>query len=220
MTDEPRHPRPPRDPDTRRRDHDQIDRLADDILPDLIARLAASGLGEIEVREDDWRVRLRRPAPARSTALDRADRGDRTDRTADRPARTSQATHNPSEGRPLRDGRDDRSMQPSGADGNGTGPGQDLGSGRVSATSPAVGVFQPRPEVRPGSRVRAGDRLATVDLLGVPQDVLAPEDGVIVDTLVEAGEGVEYGQELLLIEPAGRGRPGGALTSAGPLTES
>jgi len=217
VTDEPRRRRPPRDPDTRRRDHDQIDRLAADILPDLIARLAASGLGEIEVREDDWRVRLRRPAPSRSTSLDRADRADRS---ADRTARASQATYGPSEGRPLRDGRDDRSVHPSGADGNGTGPGQDAGSVRVSATSPAVGVFQPRPEVRAGSRVRAGDRLATVDLLGVPQDVLAPEDGVILDTLVEAGEGVEYGQELVLIEPAGRGRPGGPLAAAEPLAES
>ena len=34
--------------------------LTDDILPALTARLRASGLGEIEVRSDGWRVRLRR----------------------------------------------------------------------------------------------------------------------------------------------------------------
>ncbi len=78
---------------------------------------------------------------------------------------------------------------------------------RVPATSPAVGVFQARPEATPGARVRAGDRLAVVDLLGVPQDVVAPDDGVVVDVLVNSGEGVEYGQELILIEPAVRGRP-------------
>ena len=38
-----------------------IARLADELLPVLIARLEASGLGELEVREDGWRVRLRRP---------------------------------------------------------------------------------------------------------------------------------------------------------------
>ena len=30
-------------------------------IPALIAKLGASGLGEIEVREGDWRIRLRRP---------------------------------------------------------------------------------------------------------------------------------------------------------------
>ena len=37
-----------------------LDALADEILPALIARLRASGLAELEVRRDDWRVRLRR----------------------------------------------------------------------------------------------------------------------------------------------------------------
>ncbi|MFV2063797.1 MAG: acetyl-CoA carboxylase biotin carboxyl carrier protein subunit [Chloroflexota bacterium] len=39
--------------------------LSDDLLPALIARLRASGLGELEIRTDAWRVRLRREtAPA------------------------------------------------------------------------------------------------------------------------------------------------------------
>jgi hypothetical protein len=42
-----------------------IARLADELLPVLIARLEASGLGELEVREDGWRVRLRRPTQGR-----------------------------------------------------------------------------------------------------------------------------------------------------------
>jgi pyruvate/2-oxoglutarate dehydrogenase complex dihydrolipoamide acyltransferase (E2) component len=61
-----------------------------------------------------------------------------------------------------------------------------------------------------------------VDLLGVPQDVVAPEDGVVVDTLVEPGEGVEYGQYLIVIEVAGHVRPGadaGGASSA-PMAES
>lgn len=44
-----------------------LDRLADEILPALIARLDSSDLGELEVRHGGWRVRLRRdltPAPA------------------------------------------------------------------------------------------------------------------------------------------------------------
>jgi acetyl-CoA carboxylase biotin carboxyl carrier protein len=37
-----------------------IARVADEILPALMARLSASGLGELELSEGDWRVRLRR----------------------------------------------------------------------------------------------------------------------------------------------------------------
>jgi acetyl-CoA carboxylase biotin carboxyl carrier protein len=37
-----------------------IARLADEVVPALIERLAKSDLGELEVRQDGWRVRLRR----------------------------------------------------------------------------------------------------------------------------------------------------------------
>ena len=71
---------------------------------------------------------------------------------------------------------------------------------RAVATSPAVGVFQPRPDARPGSRVRAGDRLGVVDMLGVPQEVVAPADGVVMGVLADAGDAVEYGQDLVALE--------------------
>jgi acetyl-CoA carboxylase biotin carboxyl carrier protein len=38
-----------------------IARLANEVLPSLIERLSKSDLGELEVRENGWRVRLRRP---------------------------------------------------------------------------------------------------------------------------------------------------------------
>jgi acetyl-CoA carboxylase biotin carboxyl carrier protein len=38
-----------------------IARLADEVVPVLIERLTKSDLGELEVRENGWRVRLRRP---------------------------------------------------------------------------------------------------------------------------------------------------------------
>jgi len=37
-----------------------IARLADEVVPMLIERLAKSDLGELEVRQDGWRIRLRR----------------------------------------------------------------------------------------------------------------------------------------------------------------
>ncbi|HYN48151.1 MAG TPA: hypothetical protein VER83_04745, partial [Candidatus Nanopelagicales bacterium] len=54
-----------RTPEERRADHAAIDRLADELLPALVAKLGASGLGELDVREGEWRIRLRMPADAR-----------------------------------------------------------------------------------------------------------------------------------------------------------
>ena len=79
--------------------------------------------------------------------------------------------------------------------------------GRIVASSPAVGIFQPRPDARAGTRVRAGDRLGSVDMLGVPQEVVAPADGVVGASLVEPGDAVEYGQELIVIEFAASAAP-------------
>ncbi len=49
-------------PDTRNERPIGLSELADEVLPALIARLRSSRLGELEVRTDAWRVRLRREA--------------------------------------------------------------------------------------------------------------------------------------------------------------
>ncbi|MDP9482758.1 MAG: hypothetical protein M3P84_06000, partial [Chloroflexota bacterium] len=71
---------------------------------------------------------------------------------------------------------------------------------RAMATSPAVGFYQPRPGIAPGSRVRTGDPIGAVDVLGVPTEVVAPADGIVGASMVEPGEAVEYGQELVWVE--------------------
>ena len=214
MTDEPRaadreHGPAERGPAARAADHAAIDRLADELLPALVAKLAATGLGEIEVRETDWMVRLRRPADAPAAGARRP--------AAERPSRAQPGhaghghppaaleTHVSVRARtngsrpplaPVGPGAGDRST---GAEGEPPSP---------VATSPAVGVFQPRSELRPGRRVRAGDRLGVVDVLGVPQEVVAPVDGVVAAALADAGQAVEYGQDLVRIEATDRGPEG------------
>jgi biotin carboxyl carrier protein len=166
-------------------DHASIDRLATELLPSLMAKLTATGLGELEVREGAWKVRLRRPADG--TGRDR--KAERSGRSAGGHAHANVGTGlTPvGPGRDERDGRDGHA----GAD-----------SRRVVATSPAVGIFQPRQEAKTGTRVRAGDRLGGIDVLGVSQEVVAPVDGVVGASLVESGDAVEYGQELIVIELA------------------
>jgi biotin carboxyl carrier protein len=208
----------------RRADHAGIARLTEQLLPALIAKLGSTELGELEVREGDWHVRLRRPfgvAPGEGR------------RATDRPSRSQPGHEGHGHARGAPDGyRGQRSGGGAGQAGaaggstNGTGAargGSGSGSGAASsasgsasrdgadgggsaersrpiATSPAVGIFQPGARAASGTRVRAGDVLGHVDVLGVPQDIQAPADGIVGSTLVEAGMAVEYGQELIRLE--------------------
>ena len=195
-------------------DHATIDRLAEDLVPALIAKLSASGLGEIEIGEGAWTIRVRRPGDATAGHGRRA---------SDGPSRSQpgHAGHGHGPGsfeghRSARDVKPTAAVHPSSTNGAGPASAFDPSSGshrptdvgsdphRVVATSPAVGVFQPRADVKPGTRVRNGDRLGAVDMLGIPQEVVAPADGILGASLVEAGQAVEYGQELIVIELAGR----------------
>jgi biotin carboxyl carrier protein len=155
-------------------------RVADELLPALVARLGVSGLGEIEVRQGDWRVRLRREA---STGRSRA-------------AASSAATE---------------------ASRSQAFPRQQPQKGMV--TAPAVGYYSPRDGLRVGQLVTAGDVFGWVDVLGVGQDVVAPISGTVGRRLVEPGQAVEYGQELLQIDPAGQEAATEAATAPEPEAE-
>jgi biotin carboxyl carrier protein len=179
----------------RQADHASIARLAEELLPALIAKLASTQLGELEVREGEWRVRLRRPygtAPGEGR------------RSTDRPFRAQGAHdglgHARTSSDPHRATRGPGSGPGSAADPSGNGSRPDDEPTRSIATSPAVGIFRAGARAAAGSRVRAGDSLGTIDVLGVPQDVTAPVDGIVGATLVETETAVEYGQRLVRIE--------------------
>lgn len=202
----------------RRADHKAIAKLTDDLLPALMAKLGSTNLGELEVREGDWHVRLRRPygvGPGEGR------------RATDRPSRAQPGHEGHGHGRAAPEGRArgggastggpsgttagtgaaSASSNGTGAPRSGGGSGSGASSGgdgadrsRTVATSPAVGIFQPGARAASGTKVRAGDSLGTVNVIGVPQDVLAPADGIVGSTLVEGGTAVEYGQELIRLE--------------------
>jgi biotin carboxyl carrier protein len=201
-------------------DHAAIDSLADELIPALIAKLGASGLGEIEVREGDWKVRLRRPADGATPSSRKVgDRGARSGAGAPAPGAGSTARQQLT---PVGPGRqsvlDEVEALAVGAVFESDGaPSSSLDGAhgrdpfRAIATSPAVGFYTPRTGVVPGSRVRTGDPIGAIDVLGVPTEVVAPADGIVGASLVEPGEAVEYGQELVWVEllsaPAGAADP-------------
>jgi biotin carboxyl carrier protein len=208
-----------RTPEERLADHAAIDHLADELLPALVAKLGASGLGELDVREGSWRVRLRMPgdgrgarrgaAPGRGAARSDGHATPGLGGTAGRVELHAAAPGHPgTAGLPAPAGGAEVPLDP------------DPSPTRAVATSPAVGFFRPRPDLVAGARVRSGDRLGTVDVLGVPHEIVAPVDGIVGATIIEPGDPVEYGQEVMEIElldaPAGtRGdMPGGSRGEA------
>jgi acetyl-CoA carboxylase biotin carboxyl carrier protein len=173
-------PVPARKEAARLADHDQILALSDDLLPALIAKLGATGLAELEVSEGDWKIRLRGPLDGSSSA-GRSSSG-RASRAA--AGHLTEPSH----------------LEPSRTDGHRPPAEPAADRYRTAATSPAVGVYHPRSEITSGSRVRAGDRIASVDVLGIPQEVVAPVAGIVGAAMVENGDAVEYGQDLIWIE--------------------
>jgi hypothetical protein len=150
-------------------DHAAIAGSIDELLPALIAKLGATGLAELEVRENGLRVRLRRPADG-SVAHDRRATDRATDRAArgDRPrARPAASTHGPTDAGPGRDSRDGRWMAATDSNRRRGASGCQLAGG---GHLPSATGSSRRKRVR---RRSAG----TVDMLGVPQEVVAPTDG-------------------------------------------
>lgn len=159
-----------------------IARLADDVLPMLIARLEQSDLGELEVRENGWRVRLRRVnggTPPKATGSHRAD------------ARPSASPRQAGSAAPPSDG--------------GQPPARPDPKRGLVVTSPAVGYFVAVDGMAVGRALEAGDLIGHIDVLGVRQDVVSTEGGVVRRLEVEPGQAVEYGQPIARVEPDKKG---------------
>jgi len=145
------------------------------LIQALTERLTRHGLGEIEVRRGELRVRV--VAPAGGGAASGSAAGQ-----ASAPSRAARARGAPA-------GRGDHYPH---------SPSPDPGG----VTSPAVGYFSYADGLGPGLAVEKGDPLGYVDVLGVRHDVRAPRSGVVRNLVTEAGEAVEYGQLLIELEAA------------------
>jgi acetyl-CoA carboxylase biotin carboxyl carrier protein len=72
--------------------------------------------------------------------------------------------------------------------------------------APLVGIFHKatKPKAKPlvavGDRVKAGQHVGAIESLNVINEVEAPTAGRIVEILVQEGQPVEYGQQLMTID--------------------
>ena len=155
-------------------DLQQIERAANELVPELTQRLKRQGLGELEVRTGSLRVRVAlapdggRPLPGGprvvASSISQAAPGNR----------------------------------PAPADSIGASS----AGGTHGVTSPAVGLFAYAEGLGTGLSVDKGEALGHVEMLGVRHDVRAPRSGTVRNLVTEAGEPVEYGQLLIELEPA------------------
>lgn len=194
---------------------ERIRRLSEELLPALVARVEASDLGELELREDGWRIRLRKAPLLASHSL-----------PGDRGAPLATDARQARERRGAAAGRRRGTAEAGAASrGDGRGPVAAVGPGREAtaarggrpfAVSPAVGYYVPKDGLMVGHPVRAGDLLGHVDVLGVRHDLVSPIDGVVARVLAEPGQAVEYGQELVRLDPLPRSleRPRGGARPA------
>ncbi|MDQ3815269.1 MAG: biotin/lipoyl-binding protein [Armatimonadota bacterium] len=72
----------------------------------------------------------------------------------------------------------------------------------ITVTSTAVGIFRNSlPAHHLGEIVAAGQVIGIVESLKIPNEITAPVEGRVIEVLVEEGQGVEYGQPLVSLEP-------------------
>ena len=171
----------PRTAAQRAADHAGIARLADALVPALVARLGTANLGEVEIREGDWHVRVRRPAGA----------GPRRER----PHRATLPIVAPTGA---------SAPQPGAPQDASSGPRQE------PALSPAVGMYKPGvpagTRVRAGDRIATVDLLGIALDVVAPIDGIVIEVYPQVGDGVEYGEEIALiGAETPAADGAGEG---------------
>ncbi len=156
-----------------------------DRIRELLDLMRQHDLGELELREKDFSVRLVKGAgaePPRATRVPAS-----APAPAARPAPAAAAKPEPDFG---------RHSEP-------------VPEGLKEITSPIVGTLYraSSPEAEPfvdvGSRVEPDTTVCIIEAMKVMNEVKAETAGVIRRALIENGQPVEYGQPIFLIEPLG-----------------
>lgn len=143
-----------------------------DIIRELAALLKETELSEIEIEQDDLRVRVARNLAAQAIHV----AGPAAPAATAEPAKVAEKTAS------------DVSRHP------GMVPSPMVGT---AYHSPAPGA---KPFVAVGDNVKAGQTVMIVEAMKTMNQIPAPKAGKIAAILVEDGKPVEYGEPLLVIE--------------------
>jgi acetyl-CoA carboxylase biotin carboxyl carrier protein len=171
----------------READLEQVEMAARQLIPELAARLAKHGLGELEIRRGALRVRVAgSPSATRAPAR------------AEEPAAAVAAAVSA-----LPAQEPGGAAAAAGIAATAPSPAAERTAPHHGVTSPAVGFFVYAEGLGPGLTVEKGDSIGWVEMLGVRHDVRAPRSGVVSNLVTESGEPVEYAQLLIELEPAG-----------------
>ena len=155
-------------------DTPQIDKR---LVRDLAKILNENGLTEVEVENDDLRIRLSRSMPVSGAMM-----------MAPPPAAMPPAA------------------APAASAGSAGAPAEVAVDLANAVTSPMVGTayHAPGPDeppfVKPGDTVKAGQTLIIIEAMKTMNQIPAPKAGVVTQILVDDGQPVEYGEPLVIIE--------------------
>jgi len=159
-----------------------------DKIQRLLEIVADSGMAEVKVEEDDFRLTVRAMPKVDASAVPPAPIVMTAPAAAPAPAPASPAAPAPS-------------APPASASAE---PGS--GAGESLALAPIVGTFYEAPSpdsdafVKVGDRVEVGQTLCIIEAMKLMNEVPAEESGTIKQVLVQNGSPVEYDQPLFVIE--------------------
>ncbi|GAK32943.1 acetyl-CoA carboxylase biotin carboxyl carrier protein subunit [Iodidimonas nitroreducens] len=160
---------------------------ARDLIRELADLLQSSNLSEIEVEDEDIRIRVGRQYPTQ-TVMQAA----------------VPSSYGPSQAPATSEPASAASAQGSGSGSAAAAPSLENHPGMVP--SPMVGTVYLSPEpgapafFKVGDSVNEGDTLLIVEAMKVMNPIAAPRSGKILHILVSDSQPVEYGEPLLILE--------------------
>jgi len=146
-----------------------------DLIKDLANLLTETDLSEIEVEQDDFRVRLSRTSSVQPVQVHAP-----VTQAAPSPVSSSSA---PAEQ-----------------------PAETVAPASGNVPSPMVGTAYHAPApgadpfVRVGDNVKEGDTVMIVEAMKTMNQIASPKSGKVTAILVDDGQPVEFGEQLLMIE--------------------
>lgn len=142
-----------------------------DLIRDLAALLTETNLTEIEIEQDDLRVRVARTPAEMRVASPSA-------RPAEQPTEKPSLSQTSPDTKPAA----------------GTVPSPMVGTAYRGPDPDA------KPYVEVGDKVKAGQTILIVEAMKTMNQIPAPKAGTVLEILVHDGQPVEYGEPLMIIE--------------------